>query len=82
MIIDGLDGQAVFVELGVAGEVHDVKCGAIVTVAPPNLKPKPSDITIDRIARSWRTAALIVTADSFASLGNVYRIKPHKPYVT
>ena len=50
-IIDSLDGRAVFVELGVAGEVEQVKRGAIVTVSPPNIEPKPSDITIDRIAR-------------------------------
>ena len=51
-IIDSLDGRAVFVELGVAGEVEDLKRGAIVTVSPPNLEPKPSDITIDGIARA------------------------------
>ncbi|MEP1597623.1 MAG: DUF3363 domain-containing protein, partial [Hyphomonas sp.] len=51
-IIDGLDGRAVFVELGVAGEVEEVKRGAIVTVSPPNFEPKPSDLTIDRVARA------------------------------
>ncbi|MEZ6001034.1 DUF3363 domain-containing protein [Hyphomonas sp.] len=51
-IIDSLDGRAVFVELGVAGEVEELKRGAIVTVSPPNFEPKPSDITIDRIARA------------------------------
>ncbi|WP_273418469.1 DUF3363 domain-containing protein [Hyphomonas adhaerens] len=51
-IIDSLDGRAVFVELGVAGEVAELKRGAIVSVSPPNLEPKPSDITIDRIARA------------------------------
>jgi len=51
-VIDGLDGRAVFVELGAAGEVEEVKRGAIVTVSPPNLEPKPSDITIERIARA------------------------------
>tara|TARA_R110000850_G_scaffold275264_2_gene414305 strand:- start:16792 stop:18696 length:1905 start_codon:yes stop_codon:yes gene_type:complete len=51
-IIDGLDGRAVFVELGVAGEVEEMKRGAIVTVSPPNLDPKPSDIVIYRIARA------------------------------
>ena len=51
-IIDSLDGRAVFVELGVAGEVEELKRGAIVTVSPPNLEPKPSDMTIDRIARA------------------------------
>jgi len=51
-IIDSLDGRAVFVELGVAGEVEELKRGVIVTVSPSNLEPKPSDITIDRIARA------------------------------
>jgi len=51
-IIDSLDGRAVFVELGVAGEVEELKRGVIVTVSPPNLEPKASDITIDRIARA------------------------------
>ena len=51
-IIDGIDGRAVFVELGVAGEAEEVKRGAIITVSPPNLEPKPSDVTIDRIARA------------------------------
>ena len=51
-IIDGMDGRAVFVELGIAGEVEEVKRGSIVTVSPPNLAPKPSDHTIDRIARA------------------------------
>ena len=51
-IIDSLEGRAVFVELGVAGKVEELKRGAIVTVLPPNLEPKPSDITIDRIARA------------------------------
>jgi len=51
-IIDALDGRAVFVELGVAGEVEEVKRGAIVTVSPPTFEPKPSDLTIDRIARA------------------------------
>lgn len=51
-IIDSLDGRAVFVELGVAGEVEELKRGTIVTVSPPNFEPKPSDHTIDRIARA------------------------------
>ena len=51
-IIDSVDGRAVFVELGVAGEVEELKRGAVVTVSPPNLEPKPSDITIDRIGRA------------------------------
>jgi len=51
-IIDGLDGRAVFVELGVAGDVEELKRGSIVTVSPPNFEPKPSDLTIDRIARA------------------------------
>jgi len=51
-IIDSLDGRAVFVELGVAGEVEEPKRGAIITVSPPNVEPKPSDLTIDRIARA------------------------------
>ena len=51
-IIDGMDGRAVFVELGVAGDVEEQKLGAIVTVSQPNLEPKPSDITINRIARA------------------------------
>ena len=51
-IIDSLDGRAVFVELGVAGEVEELKRGAIITVSPPNLEPKSSDLTIDRIARA------------------------------
>ncbi|HPE49833.1 MAG TPA: DUF3363 domain-containing protein, partial [Hyphomonas sp.] len=51
-IIDSLEGRAVFVELGVAGEVEELKRGTIVTVSPPNIEPKPSDITIDRIARA------------------------------
>ncbi|MEH6695605.1 MAG: DUF3363 domain-containing protein [Hyphomonas sp.] len=51
-IIDCLDGRAVFVELGVAGEVEELKRGAIVTASSPNLEPKPSDVTIDRIARA------------------------------
>ncbi len=51
-IIDGLEGRAVFVELGVAGEVEEVKRGAIVMVSPPNFEPKPSDLTIDRVARA------------------------------
>ncbi|KCZ98129.1 DUF3363 domain-containing protein, partial [Hyphomonas oceanitis] len=51
-IIDGIDGRAVFVELGVAGNVEELKRGAIITVSPPNLEPKSSDLTIDRIARA------------------------------
>ena len=51
-IIDSLDGRAIFVELGAAGEVEELKRGVIVTVSPPNLEPKPSDLTIDRIARA------------------------------
>ena len=51
-MVTSLDGRAVFIELGVAGEVGELKRGAIVTVSPPNLDPKPSDITIDRIARA------------------------------
>jgi type IV secretory pathway VirD2 relaxase len=51
-IIDSLDGRAVFVELGIAGEVEELQRGAIVTVSPPIVEPKPSDITIDRIARA------------------------------
>jgi len=51
-IIDGLNGRAVFVELGVSGEVEEVKRDSIVTVSPPVFDPKPSDLTIDRIART------------------------------
>jgi hypothetical protein len=50
-IIDGLDGRAVYAELGGAEQLEGIRRGAIVTLSPPDLDPKPSDITIDRIAR-------------------------------
>jgi type IV secretory pathway VirD2 relaxase len=50
-IIDGLDGRAVYTELGGAEQLAEIRRGAIVTLSPPDLEPKPSDVTIDRIAR-------------------------------
>mgnify|MGYP003634870959 FL=1 len=50
-IIDGLDGRAVYAELGGAEQLAEIRRGAIVTLSPPDLEPKPSDVTIDRIAR-------------------------------
>ncbi len=50
-IIDGLDGRAVYADLGGAEQLAEIRRGAIVTLSPPDLEPKPSDITIDRIAR-------------------------------
>jgi type IV secretory pathway VirD2 relaxase len=50
-ILDGLDGRAVYAELGGAEQLEGIRRGAIVTLSPPDLDPKPSDITIDRIAR-------------------------------
>mgnify|MGYP003631722219 FL=1 len=51
-IIDGLDGRAVYAELGGAEQLAEIRRGAIVTLSPPDLQPKPSDVTIDRIARN------------------------------
>ena len=50
-IIDGLDGRAVYAELGGAEQLAEIRRGAIVTLSPPDLEPKRSDVAIDRIAQ-------------------------------
>ena len=50
-IIDGLDGRAVYAELGGAEQHAEIRRGAIVTLSPPDLEPKRSDVTIDRVAQ-------------------------------
>ncbi|MEH6487906.1 DUF3363 domain-containing protein [Hyphomonas oceanitis] len=51
VIIDGLDGRAVYAELGSTEQLAEIRRGVIVTLSPPCVEPKPSDVTIDRIAR-------------------------------
>ena len=50
-IIDGLDGRAVYAEIGAAEQLAEIRRGAIVTLSPPDLEPKRSDVAIDRIAQ-------------------------------
>ena len=52
VIIDGLDGRAVYANLGGSEQLTELKHGAIVTLVPPSVEPKPSDLTIDKIARA------------------------------
>ena len=51
-IIDATDGRAVYVEIGAVSKSEDLKPGMVVRIEPPDIRPKPSDVTIDEIAQA------------------------------
>lgn len=51
-VIERVDGRVFHVDLGSAGVAPEVARGAIARVAPMDVKPKPSDRTIAKIAAS------------------------------
>lgn len=52
VVIDTLDGQAVFVETGREANIADIEKDMVITVGPRVYAPKPSDHTIADIASS------------------------------
>ncbi|WP_291078162.1 DUF3363 domain-containing protein [Hyphomonas sp.] len=50
VILDGMDGKAVYVDIGKAEHLVGLETGQIVTAHPADIDPKPSDHTIAKIA--------------------------------
>jgi len=49
-VLDTLQGQSVYVEIGDIGQSEKLGTGWVVEVSPPNIQPKGSDRTIAKIA--------------------------------
>ena len=50
IVLDTLQGEAIFVETGKEANVRDIQEDMIVTIRPQTFQPKSSDYTIDEIA--------------------------------
>jgi len=50
IVLDTLQGEAIFVETGKEANISDIQADMIVTVRPQTFEPKSSDYTIDEIA--------------------------------
>ena len=50
IVLDTLQGEAIFVETGKGSNVSDIQADMIVTIRPQTFEPKSSDYTIDEIA--------------------------------
>ena len=50
IVIDTLQGEAIFVETGKEANISDIREDMIVTISPQSFAPKSSDYTIDEIA--------------------------------
>lgn len=50
VVIDSLEGKAIYVDIGKADRLRDFRKDMIVTISPPNLAPRTSDRTIEKIA--------------------------------
>ena len=50
IVLDTLQGEAIFVETGKEANVRDIEADMIVTIRPQTFEPKSSDYTIDEIA--------------------------------
>ena len=50
IVLDTLQGEAIFVETGKEANVSEIKDGMIVTISPQSFAPKSSDYMIDEIA--------------------------------
>jgi hypothetical protein len=50
IVLDTLQGEAIFVETGREANVRDIQADMIVTIRPQTFQPKSSDYTIDEIA--------------------------------
>lgn len=50
IVLDTLQGEAIFVETGREANVSDIRADMIVTIRPQTFEPKSSDYTIDEIA--------------------------------
>ncbi len=50
IVLDTLQGEAIFVETGKEANVSNIQADMIVTIRPQTFEPKSSDYTIDKIA--------------------------------
>ena len=50
IVLDTLQGEAIFVETGQQANLEDIKEDMVVTISPQSFAPKTSDYTIDEIA--------------------------------
>ena len=50
IVLDTLQGEAIYVETGIEENIRDIHEGMLVTVGPQSFAPRPSDYTIDDIA--------------------------------
>jgi len=50
VIIDTLDGEAVYVAAGGSSNIEDIEAGMTVSIKPADIQPKQSDMTIEKIA--------------------------------
>jgi hypothetical protein len=51
LVIDGIDGRAHYVEIAEPDQLHDIRRGGIIEVAPPPTEPRAADRTIAAVAR-------------------------------
>jgi len=50
LVLDTINGEALYLDAGASSNIEDVKRGMIVEVRPKSITPRPSDYTIDNIA--------------------------------
>ena len=50
VILDGLDGRAVYGGIGDPSQLEDMDIGSVVSLRPPDTSPKPADRTVAEIA--------------------------------
>lgn len=70
VIVDSLEGRAVYAGIGDPSQLAEVQVGSIVSLSPPNVSPKPADKTVADIAalnHGVYSAGLHQSTDSKAS---------------
>lgn len=70
VIVDSLDGRAIYAGIGDPSQLEDIQIGSIVSLSPPDVSPKPADRTVADIAvqnHSLYSAGLHQSADPKAS---------------
>ena len=54
LVLDTLEGEAIYVSVGSGDNIADIKMGMTVSVMPADIQPKTSDLTIEEIASTRR----------------------------
>jgi len=50
IVLDTLEGEAIYVSTGSSVSIEDIEAGMTVSIKPADIQPKQSDITIEKIA--------------------------------